>query len=197
MSAANTLPGHLVAPRAIAEDLVAADEAYIRSHFVALAEVAGDRLPEVREAIAAGRLPAPAYVLDDGTEMVAPDHFALADEAGEDLEATFRARLAAAGGTDADEEWREYLTGGYAVCLRTVTPETIVRKGQLVDHIDAALADPRPHDGEWRDALRTAVDALDALERPFAPLDEYRFGKRPTRKRYIDDPRERWPWLAA
>jgi hypothetical protein len=197
MSAANTLPGHLVAPRAIAEDLVAADEAYIRSHFVALAEVAGDRLPEVREAIAAGRLPAPAYVLDDGTEMVAPDHLALADEAGEDLEATFRARFAAAGGTDADEQWREYLTGGYAVCLRTVTPETIIRKGQLVDQIDAALADARPGDREWRDALRAAVDALDALERPFAPLDEYRFGKRPTRKRYIDDPRERWPWLAA
>jgi hypothetical protein len=197
MSAANALSGHLVAPRAVADALVAADEAYVRTHFVALAEVAGDRLPEVREAIAAGRLPAPAYVLDDGTEMVAPDHLALADEAGEDLEATFRARFAAAGGTEADEEWHEYLTGGYAVCLRTVTPETIVRKGQLLDHIDAALADPRPRDAEWRDALRTAVDALDALERPFAPLDEYRFGKRPTRKRYIDDPRERWPWLAA
>jgi hypothetical protein len=197
MSAATSLPGHLVAPRAVADGLVAADAAYIRSHFVALAELAGDRLAEVREAIAAGRLPAPAYVLDDGTEMVPPDHLALADEAGDDLEATFRARFAAAGGVDADEQWREYLSGGYAVCLRTVTPETIVRKAQLVDHIDAALADPRPRDADWRDALRAAVDELDALERPFAPLDEYRFGKRPTRRRLIDDPRERWPWLAA
>jgi hypothetical protein len=80
--------------------------------------------------------------------------------------------------------------------LRTVTPETIVRKAQLVDQIDAALADPRPRDADWRDAVRAAVDELDALERPFAPLDEYRFGMRPTRRRFIDDPRERWPWLA-
>jgi hypothetical protein len=81
--------------------------------------------------------------------------------------------------------------------LRSVTPETIARKDRLVADVEAMLADPRPHESDWRDALRAAIDDLDALERPFAPLDEYRFGKRPTRRRLIDDPRERWPWLAA
>jgi Family of unknown function (DUF6058) len=197
MSAATTLPDHLVSPRAIADRLVAADEAYVRAHFVPLAELAGDRLAEVRDAIATGRLPAPAYVLDDGTEMVAPDHLALFDESGGDLEAAFRARYAAAGGEDADEDWAAYLSGGYAVCLRSVTPENIVRKGRLVDHIQAALGDPHPRDAGWRESLRAAIDELDALERPFAPLDEYRFGNRPTRKRFIEDPRARWPWLGA
>ena len=76
------------------------------------------------------------------------------------------------------------------------TPETIARKDRLVADIDAMLADPRPREADWRDALRAAIDDLDALERPFAPLDEHRFGQRPTRHRLIDDPRERWPWLA-
>jgi Family of unknown function (DUF6058) len=80
---------------------------------------------------------------------------------------------------------------------RSVTPETIARKDRLVTDIEAMLADPRPREPDWRDALRAAIDALDALERPFAPLDEHRFGNRPTRHRLIEDPRERWPWLAA
>jgi Family of unknown function (DUF6058) len=187
---------HLIAPGALAARLAAADEAYIRSHFVPLAQVAGRRLAEVRDAIAAGRLAAPAYVLDDGTEMVASDHLVLPDEAGDELEGTFKAHFAA-DGLDADEEWRDYLSGGYAVCLRTVTPETIVRKTRLVDDIEGLLADPRPRDPDWRGALRAAVDELDRLERPFAPLDEHRLGARPTRKRLIEDPRERWPWLSS
>jgi hypothetical protein len=191
---ATSLPGHLVPPRAIADGLASADEDYVRSHFVPLAEVAGHRLAEVRDAIAAGRLPAPAYLLDDGTEMVAPDYLTFPDQAGDDLEATFKDRVAAAG-LDADAEWRDYLSGVYAVCLRTVTPETIIRKTRLVEEIEGLLADARPRDPDWRGALRTAIDALDELERPFAPLDEHRLGKRPTRKRLIEDPRERWPWL--
>ena len=193
---ATSVPGHLVAPRAIADRLASADEDYIRSHFVPLAEVAGRRLAEVRDAIAAGRLPAPAYVLDDGTEMVAPDHLALPDEAGDALEATLKARFAAAG-LDSDEEWRSYLSGAYAICLRTVTPETMIRKTHLVEDIEGLLADARPRDPDWRGALRAAVDELDELERPFAPLDEHRFGARPTRKRLIEDPRERWPWMRS
>jgi hypothetical protein len=50
---------HLIAPRALADRLAAADEAYIRSGHVALERVAGGRLDEVRAAMAAGRLPAP------------------------------------------------------------------------------------------------------------------------------------------
>jgi hypothetical protein len=188
---------HLIAPRSLATRLADADEAYIRSGYVPLADVAQRRLDEVRAAMAAGRLPRVAYVLDDGTEMVAADHLAFPDQAGADLAATFRARYTAAGGTDPDDAWEGYLSGAYAICLRSATPEAIARKDRLVDDLEAMLADPRPRDAVWRDALRAAVDDLDALERPFAPLDEHRFGKRPTRNRLIDDPRERWPWLAA
>jgi uncharacterized protein DUF6058 len=188
---------HLIAPRSLATRLADADEAYIRACHVPLADVAGRRLDEVRAAMAAGRLPRPTYVLDDGTEMVAADHLVFPDEAGADLQAAFRARYAAAGGTDPDGDWESYLSGAFAVCLRSVTPETIARKDRLVADLDAMLADPHPREPDWRDALRAAIDDLDALERPFAPLDEHRFGKRPTRRRLIDDPRERWPWLAA
>jgi hypothetical protein len=191
------MESHLIAPRALAERLAAADEAYIRSGHVPLADLAGRRLDDVRAAIAAGRLPAPAYVLDDGTEMVAPDHLALPDAAGGDLAGAFRARYLAADGPDPDGAYAGYLSGAYAMCLRSVTPETIARKDRLVEELEALLADPRPRDGDWREALRSAVDALDDLERPFAPLDEHRFGARPTRHRLVDDPRARWPWLAA
>jgi hypothetical protein len=184
---------HLIAPAALARQLAAADEAYIRSEFVPLGQVANGRLEDVRAAMAADRLPAPAYVLDDGTEMVAADHLALADEA--DPQAAFTARYAAAGGSEEDA-WDDYLSGLYAVCLRSATPENIARKGRLVDAIEGLTADPRPDDADWRAALRDAVDALDELERPFAPLDEHRLGARPTRRRLVDDPRARWPWLA-
>jgi hypothetical protein len=186
---------HLIAPGALARRLAAADEAYIRSSHVPLAEVAGGRLEEVRAAMAANRVPAPAYVLDDGTEMVPPDHLAFADEEGIDAGVAFRARYAAAGGADPDTAWSEYLSGGYGVCLRSVTPETIACKERLVDQIEALLVEARPRDADWREALRAAVDELDEIERPFAPLDEHRFGARPTRHRLIDDPRARWRWL--
>jgi Family of unknown function (DUF6058) len=191
------MEGHLIAPQALAARLAADDEAYIRSGHVPLAEVARGRLDEVRAAMAAGLLPAPAYVLDDGTEMVAADHLALADEAGPDLAAAFRARFRAAGGRDTDGALEGYLSGAYAVCLRSATPETIACKERLVDELEALLTDARPRDGDWRDALRAAIDELDGIERPFAPLDEHRFGGRPTRHRLIDDARARWQWLAA
>jgi hypothetical protein len=189
------MENHLIPPRALADRLAADDEAYIRSGHVPLAEVARGRLDEVRTAMAAGLLPAPAYALDDGTEMVAADHLALADEAGADLAAAFRSRFRAAGGQDADGALEGYLSGAYAMCLRSATPETIASKERLVDALEALLTDARPRDADWRDALRAAVDDLDALERPFAPLDEHRFGARPTRHRLIDDARARWPWL--
>src|SRR2546423_3045775 len=94
--------------------LSASDDRYIRSSFVPLDEVcaAAGRLPsDVRELIATGRLPRPAYVLDDGTEMVASDYFALLDEAGDvdELHRQFVTRLvAAADATDAEagDEWQ-------------------------------------------------------------------------------------------
>jgi hypothetical protein len=131
------------------------DVAYISANFVPLTD------PAVRADVAAGRLPKPAYVLDDGTEMVAPDHLALAERAGGTaaLREWFEAR--------APGEWEAYISGEYAVCLREVSPETIRRKAELIAQIDAAVAE------------------LDALLRPFAPYDRIRFGGPVSRDRYV------------
>jgi Family of unknown function (DUF6058) len=181
----------------------AEDLAYVRSSFVSLADLCAERdtrLDDALAAIAAGRLPASAYLLADGTPMVAPDHFQLADEAGgvDRLPAYFAERLLAAASrrradVDAAAEWQAYLSGVYAVCLRQVTPENIVRKEQLVRELDAALAAPAPQDPAWRRHLRIAVAELDALERPFAPCDRERFDGSVSRLRCIDGARARYP----
>jgi hypothetical protein len=156
------------------------DIAYIKDGFVPLQD------DSVRAAVAAGQLPKPAYVLDDGTEMVAPDHLALADRAGGvgALRDWFEAR--------APGEWEAYISGEYAVCLRSVSPETILRKDELIARIESLLAgDPPPFE-----PLRAAVDELDALLRPFAPYDRIRFGGPVSRDRYVTAVRERFPELA-
>jgi Family of unknown function (DUF6058) len=58
--------------------------------------------------------------------------------------------------------------------------------------ITALLADPRESDQRWRAALRSAVDALDAVERPFAQHDRTRFGGPTSRDRLITATRERF-----
>jgi hypothetical protein len=160
--------------------LVAADQAYIRAHFVP-----GESVPGY-----AG----PAYVLDDGTAMFAPGHFALLDPGG-DVEAEFLSRYD--GVEDRDDEFAAWLTGIYGVCLRSATPENIALKGRLVQRIEAALAAPAVDDPRWRAGLHADVDALDAIERPFAPLDALRLGGPPSRQRLVDWPRARWEWLRS
>src|SRR5262249_57058671 len=62
-----------------------ADLPYLRSNFVpldALARAHGHDPVEVRRAIADRLLPGVPYVLEDGTELVAPDYFELAHMAG-------------------------------------------------------------------------------------------------------------------
>jgi hypothetical protein len=154
-------------------ELVASDEAYIRANF----------LPGVSVPGYAG----PAYVLDDGTEMFPPGHFDLV--AGRD---DFLRRH---GGPDASEDYDAWLTGVYGVCLLEATPENIALKGRLVARIMDALAAPAVSDPVWRDELRADIDALDAIERPFAPLDALRLGAPPSRQRLIEWPRQRWEWL--
>ena len=186
------------------------DVDYITAAFVPLDDLARDRgfePDDVLAAIRARRLPEPPYVLDDGTAMVPPDYFALAEEAGgvERLRDLFVARYAAAAAAEAapldspDLEWESYLSGDYGVCLRKVTPETIVRKSALVAYLEGYLAEPRPEDLEWRDNLRAAVDELDALEREFAPdYDRSDVHDRPpTRDLLIDAARMRYPDVFA
>ena len=139
---------------------------------------------------AAGQLPQPSYVLPDGTEMVPADYFDIADAGREAFERQF---LAAGGSPDGvDAEWDGYMSGAYGVCLKEQTPANIVRKDALVKAINGLLASPEPGDRGWRSRLRTAVDELDELERPFAPnYDRARWGPSP-RDRCITAPRERF-----
>ena len=164
----------------------AADLPYLSSNFVpldVLARARGHDPADVRQAISERLLPGIPYVLEDGTELVAPDYFELADLAGsfEALPAwvarTYEqaASRYPAAGTSA-EQWDEYLTGIYAVCLRAVTPASIVAKSELMDTIERLAADPAPGDAEWRRELTAAVNGLDALEKPFAAFDRDRFG---------------------
>ena len=175
-----------------------ADVEYVLANYVPLEEACAGRSEspdDVRRLIAEERLPQPSYVLPDGAEMVPDDYFTLADAGRKD----FARRFLAAGGTASalEQEWEGYLSGAYGVCLKEQSPENIVRKDQLVTAIEKLLADPRPDDAEWRDRLRTSVDDLDRLERPFAPdYDRARWGLS-SRDRCITAPRERYPQVFA
>jgi len=189
-------------------DLSDADEIYIRDNYFTLEELCAGRpeTPEaVRKLIRDRRLPAPAYVIDDGTEMFPADYFVLVDQAGghEVLRRHFDSRHRRAGGDPAEleEDWVGYLSGVYSVCLRQVSPETMVRKTQLVASLNQLLDDPRPESSDWRAGLRREVWELDGLEREFSPDFDRggRFPEPPTRDQLIGAARERFPdvFLAA
>jgi hypothetical protein len=198
----------LAPPRRVAARLATEDEAYIRWHYVPLVDLARRRgvdVDRIRRLMSERRLPQPAYILDDGTEMVARDHLNLLEEAGrvEDLESRFKSRyrITVEGlgrkidDRDLDAPWKDYLSGAYGVCLWRVTPENIARKDVLVDDLDRRLSRPRPDDRAWRAAVRGDIEDLDRLERPGAPLDDARWGRRSSRSRLIEDSRQRYPWL--
>lgn len=139
--------------------------------------------------------PGPSYVLQDGSEYYPPDIFEHRWDERE-FKTRFRVEMQAQGSTtlDPDEAWKAYLTGIYGVCLRSATPENIVRKNVLVERIERLLSEPREYDGTWIAHLSEAVNALDGLERPFSPdYDRVRFGRPPTRDSHIADVRRRFP----
>jgi hypothetical protein len=178
--------------------MTAADVAYVEANYMSLEEACAGRpeaLEEVRAVAAAGQLPQPSYVLPDGTEMVPADYFAIAD-AGRDV---FEREFLAAGGSpnEVDAEWDGYLSGACGVCLKEQTPANTVRKEALVKAVSGLLASPEPGDSGWRSRLRTAVDELDELERPFAPdYDRARWGPS-SGDRCVAAPRERYPEVFA
>jgi hypothetical protein len=193
-----------------AHKLSEADVAYIAANYFTLESICQDRaepLAEVRRLIEQRRLPAPSYVLDDGTAMFPADYFRLVDEAGgtDRLRDFFAARYRAASQAEPghvdrlDEDWNAYLDGIYGVCLRQVTPEAIVRKAVLVSSLSELLTLARPGDPDWRRELRSQVDELDAAERQFAP--DYDRGpeqsRPPTRDLLIEAARERFPDVFA
>lgn len=181
------------------------DEIYIRGNFIPLAEAChqqGHSLQSVRDLMTSGHLPGPAYVMEDGSEMVAPDYFALLDAAGsvDALADHFAARYqeaskvegVAPGAGEVHEAWQGYLTGEFAVCLFSATPEAIFKKRFLMTSLDRLLGSPMPQDPGWSQALKERVGALDTIERPFAPFDRVRWGP-VSRDRYIRDVMARFP----
>jgi hypothetical protein len=173
----------------------AADISYVRASFLPMDE-------SVRHLVERGLLPRATYVLPDGTPMVPADHVQLVEDAGGDpdvVAAHFRERFIAAGGDEAhvDEEYAAWLSGEYGACLHRTSPEAIVAKTALMEAIGALLARAATAQDSWCAALRGAVDALDALERPFATLDRERFGGPTSRDRLITATRERFPAVWA
>lgn len=127
--------------------------------------------------------------------MFPADYFCLSDSAGGPgkLREHFELRYLFVGGEprQLEETWDFYMSGIYGVCLRHVSPETIVRKGRLVATLTALLADPMSQDEDWKARTRRSVAELDALERDFSPDYDRnsRFDYPPTRDRLIAYPR--------
>jgi hypothetical protein len=179
------------------------DIRYITSEYRTLGELCDGRVESAGEVLAlidAGRLPAATYVLPSGEARFPPDYFQLVDDAGgvDTLPSHFRARYLTAASpsasalADADEDWSGYLSGGFGICLRKVTPEAMAEKNRLIRRIEELLDAPAPTDPVWCGALRTAVDALDELERPFTDYDLERWGDT-SRNKHITRVREAWP----
>lgn len=174
-------------PAATAE--TAEDIAYVTTHFVAL-----DPDPAFGTS-----LPAATYRTPDGRAWFARDVWRLAEDAGDPaaVRELFARRYRTACEAlhvegDLENAWTSYLGGYYGACLRDVTPETIAAKERLVTRLTAALATPRPDDPAWCARLRSEVEALDGLEKPFAACDRARFGAT-TRDRLITAARAAYP----
>jgi hypothetical protein len=168
-----------------------ADISYVEREFTPMRDSA-------KPLVERGLLPRATYVLPDGTPMVPLDHTRMLEEAGGAAEAIaglFRTRYAAASGDPAvaDEEYEAWLSGEYGACLYSTTPESIVAKAGLMSAVAALCASCEPENPRWRAALRGAVEALDALERPFAGYDRERFGGPTSRDRLITATRARFP----
>ncbi|MEV4317875.1 DUF6058 family natural product biosynthesis protein [Actinocrispum sp. NPDC049592] len=171
--------------------MTAADDAYVDEYYVPLEQIAADS-DWLRTEMLAGRLPLPSYVRSDGVQMVPADLLALAERAG----GTGRLRAWFLGQwpdpESGAEEWQSYLSGQY-VCLRSVTPETIQRKAELIMDIGKAIASAQPESVAWLTGLHALVDELDALEPPFTGYDRLRFGGPVSRDSYIDKVRTNYP----
>jgi|SRR5437763_3745447 len=175
------------------------DDAYVSSWYVALDELAagrGSEPDELRRLMLSNRLPLPSYIRSDGEQMVARDLLELLDAAGgsERLPQWFAAQW------DSPEqaviEWDDYLSGRY-VCLRSVTPQNMRRKNDLVEAISRELDAPAPDSADWLERVHRLVDELAELEPPFAPYDRLRFGGPVSRDTLIDDVRRRYPRAAV
>ena len=172
-----------------------ADDSYVSAQFVVLDELCarhGRAADEVRRLMLEQRLPLPAYLRSDGAEMVPADLFALMEKAGgvDRLEKWFTTHWADA--AVGQEEWGAYLSGQF-VCLRSVTPANIQRKGYLTTAIKAAPDQRDAGSPQWSERLHALIDELDALEPAFTAYDRLRFDSPTSRDTCIDAMRARFP----
>ena len=170
------------------------DDAYVSEWFTPLEELAaeaGEAPDDLRRLVLSNRLALPSYLRSDGAQMVPHDLLELPRRAGgfDPLREYFAAQFDDP--AKAVREWDGYLAGHY-VCLRSVSPENMKRKDELVKAIETRLARTQPDSAAWLEQLHLLVDELDALEPPFAPYDRLRFGGPVSRDRLIDDVREQF-----
>jgi hypothetical protein len=185
--------------------LVDRDLDYVCGGYLPLAEIARREQVEPEQLagwVDAGHLPRPAYLLPDGTPVFPPDLLDLVAPRA----ASMRCRTTSLDGPtlrpDArlhantrESDWEDYLSGEYGICLRQVTPETMVLKELLVERIGRALDGATAGRPRWRRTLVLDIEGLDALVRPFARVDRVRFGRQTSRERLVETPRRRWAWL--
>lgn len=183
-----------------------ADLRLIETDFMTLPELCAGRgveVAEIEKLIDAGLMPQPAYTLPDGRRMFPDDYFELYDEAGnldhvsdyfiEQFEgAARRAGLEFTEQWNPESEWTDYIDGTYWVCLRHARPEVMIDKERQIRMITHLLQSPQPQSARWRDHLRAAVDALDAIERPFTDFDRARWDYT-SRERYVTTIKKRYP----
>lgn len=144
-------------------------------------------------------LPAPAYWDRESNAYVPHDY-----EAQENDFDCFCARASAEmtrlgvayGARWIDDAWKAYWNGIYGICLKSATPENIVRKNVAIERIQSMLDREGP-DEAWREQLMEAVDELDALERPFCAFDRTYFGRPVSRDTYIEEVRRRYSTSSA
>ncbi len=166
--------------------MTAADDAYAHEHFT----TAG--LEQLRD-IAAERLPLPAYVLSDGTPMVADIGECLAAAGGVDRLHDWFVEFWPDDPATAESEWREFLSGQY-VCLRKLNPVAIRQKTVMVEQAGAAIdvlrADPRDElaQGSLDEAINggLSIPGLDELLLPMTGYDRRRFGGPTVREVWVD-----------
>jgi hypothetical protein len=178
----------------------------IQTDFQILPELCTGRRVEatgIEQLIDAGQMPQPAYTLPDGRRMFPDDYFELHDEAGgpDRLRDHFLEQFEAAAHTagleftadwNPDSEWTDYLDGTYWICLRNARPEVMIEKERQIRTISELVHSPQPRSENWRRQLRTAVGALDAIERPFTDFDRARW-EYTSRQRYITSIKQRYP----
>ena len=178
----------------------------IDADFKTLSELCAGReieATEIDRLIDAGVMPQPAYTLLDGRRMFPTDYFDLCEEAGgpERLRDHFIEQFESAARTagldfndewNPESEWTDYIDGTYWICLRDARPEVMIDKEQQIRAISQLVQSPQPQSAQWREKLRAAVNALDAIERPFTDFDRARWTYT-SRERYITSVKQRYP----